>query len=49
MLLLAVQTDVLQLFRGKPIELLYAAKGSSALTLVHCIVVKTMEIEVGEF
>ena len=46
---LVVQTGVLQLFRGKAIKLLYAAKGSSALTLVHCKVVKTIEFEVGEF
>ena len=46
---LAVQTGVLQLFRGKAIEPLYAAKDSSALILVHCKVVKAIETEVGKF
>ena len=46
--LVALQTGVLQLFRRKAIELLYAAKGSSALTLVHCKVVKTIETKANE-
>ena len=45
----SVQTGVLRLFRGKAIELLYAAKDSSALILVHCKVVKTIETEVDKF
>ena len=47
--LLAVQTEVLQRFRGKAIDLVYAAIGWSALILVHRKVVKTIDNEVGKF